>query len=295
LHLACITAALLLPSTVFAANPSKLYPGFAAQRDSLGEAVLLVDVVEIEDVIGKVEKVYVDDCKELSQKMMTPLLAALVKAGYHVDQGRTASVGQGLDSTLAFKILGNWKEHHWVSTDQAEKKPFSTASHSQRKAAEARAAADTFPVGAPPFYVDSLLARDSLAGATWADACRGLWAYQRKKASEPGLTLAARPLREALGADWAFIMLARNRRVPAGKSFGAGLLSAVTQVGGSSGGFSFSGGLGVEQGEGTSYRIAVVDLRSGELLWMDEESNESGIRGSNFKALADYFVRRMSR
>ena len=268
----------ILPSASLAGGPSKVFPEFATAKDSLGEIALVADFFELDDVSGSPDKVFLDDCRAMAAKMFDRMVPSLEKKGYAVTKQKVASVGQVADSTVICRLLGSRKSH----ADKDEEPP----------------------VRGAPYFVDSALVQGSPIHSAWDSLARQVWGYERKKAEQPLLTIpAAVSLKDPLGADCAFMLLGVGRHISFGKSFMAELLSGATQVAGGSGNVSYSAGVDFRQFSGHRIVFAVVDLRSGVLLWMDEvpetsgwiikSSNDYALRDLDLRAVADHFVKRL--
>src|SRR5438093_1489690 len=148
-------------SIATAASPAKQFPEFAQQKSNLGNVALIGDAVVVEDVFGKVEKVYVEDCKKLGGLALDTFASAMKAKGYTVDEKPLLSVGQVTDPKTEFNVLSTWEQH----TEKAE----------------------NFPVAKAPFYVDSTLAPNDEARAAWASVLNGAWTFKKKK-NEPART-----------------------------------------------------------------------------------------------------------
>lgn len=278
-------ALLLCSPPAHAAKPSKVFPEFQAMKDSLGRVVLIADAVEVADVsrprtLGRQMtresggqehlvryKVYLDDCREMVTRALDGMAPVLAKRGYMVQPRPVISIGQLLDSTATCRLFSSRKS----------------------KAGDE----ETLPVDTAPFFVDSALDQGSPVHAAWDSLAMQVWAYRRKKATDPVLTIgAAQMLREPLGADCAFLFLAVGRHISFGKSFAQGLASGLMKVGGSSGKVSFSAGANVQESSGARILFAIVDLRSGTLLWMDEVPEQRAFMPQNQEMpLRDYDMR----
>jgi len=127
-----------------------------------------------------------------------------------------------------------------------------------------------------PFHVDSVLCRDRDMTQQWDVVITQAMNYERKK-NQQGKPIQAAELREALGTDHLLLMrivYSKSRKVKRGLK----LL-----------GFSSESGFGVT--------VAVLNVRSGEVLWKDEEfllfDAGTAIHEKDVSALISKLMKRM--
>jgi hypothetical protein len=240
------------PDTARAASPSKLFPAFSARKDSLGPISLVADVVVVEDVTGDVEKVYLDDCRSLGERVLEVFAEGMAKKGYRMEGKSLLSVGQVADPEASYRIYPGWDD---------------------RKRNEGE-----FPIGKPPFYVDSTLCADEESVESWRAVLNGAWEFEKEKGRPGDLIPALAGVREPLGTDHVFVVLVVGTKVPFGKKLGQGMLSSLTQVSGGSESVSVGFGVNFEQFSGTVLKVAMIDGRTGEVLWADRDVDGRNIK-----------------
>jgi len=106
-----------------------------------------------------------------------------------------------------------------------------------------------FPLAHGPFYTDSTLSPDSTAAASWtqAFAAAGM-EFLRKKDAPPLPPVPLEPLRGVVSTDHLFLVHAEITRVSGKKRFGLSLA-------------------GLKKIVGTAFDFALIDGRTGEILW----------------------------
>jgi hypothetical protein len=254
-----------------AANPAKLFPEFAGRKPTLGSITLVADVVVVEDVIGKTEKVYLGDCKDLGRVMLGMLAEDLGHKGYAFSSRRLVSVGNVVSDQRQYRILDRWEQH--------------------------KEDASRFPVQPPPFYQDSVLCATDSSRAAWHALLNRAWDFEKKK-NKPARTLDdIVALHDVIGTDYAAVALVVGTKIPMGKKFGQGMLSGATVMHASgstgSGTTSVSFGVDFEQYSGTGIKFLVVDCRSGEVLWADGDHEDFSLDEGRLNRLTADVIARM--
>lgn len=258
---------LTLAAPAFAAKPEKEFPEFKNEKAQLGKVALLTDVVVVEDVIGTTEKVYLDDCMRLGDLMLKTFRDALEPRGYSFSRMSVASVGNVTRPGAQYRIYRTWDQHK----EDAEK----------------------FPLASAPFYEDSTLAGVSGGHEALSAVLNQAWAIQVKK-NQPAPSLPQiAELHDAIGSDYAILVVVVGTKIPFGKKFGQGMLSGLTHTGGSSGNVSFSAGVDFTQYSGTGIRTAVVDCKTGRVMWSDGDHEQKSLNDDNLAALAKDVLKRM--
>jgi hypothetical protein len=112
---------------------------------------------------------------------------------------------------------------------------------------------------------------------------------------EPDWTAAsASPARDAIGSDYALLVVVVGTKVPMGKQLGQNMLSAFRRgSGGGGGGVTFSAGVDFTQYSGTGIRVAMVDCKTGRVLWSDGDHEKSSLKDENLDMLAKDVLKRM--
>jgi len=258
---------LTLAAPAFAAKPEKEFPEFKNEKAQLGKVALLTDVVVVEDVIGTTEKVYLDDCMRLGDLMLKTFRDALEPRGYSFSRMSVASVGNVTRPGAQYRVYRTWDQHK----EDAEK----------------------FPLASAPFYEDSTLAGVSGGHEALSAVLNQAWAIQVKK-NQPAPSLPQiAELHDAIGSDYAILVVVVGTKIPFGKKFGQGMLSGLTHTGGSSGNVSFSAGVDFTQYSGTGIRTAVVDCKTGRVMWSDGDHEQKSLNDDNLAALAKDVLKRM--
>lgn len=258
---------LTLAAPAFAAKPEKEFPEFKNEKAQLGKVALLTDVVVVEDVIGTTEKVYLDDCMRLGDLMLKTFRDALEPRGYSFSRMSVASVGNVTMPGAQYRVYQRWDQHK----EDAEK----------------------FPLASAPFYEDSTLAGVSGGHEALSAVLNQAWAIQVKK-NQPAPSLPQiAELHDAIGSDYAILVVVVGTKIPFGKKFGQGMLSGLTHTGGSSGNVSFSAGVDFTQYSGTGIRTAVVDCKTGRVMWSDGDHEQKSLNDDNLAALAKDVLKRM--
>lgn len=260
--------ALLGASTpAIGAKPEKEYPEFKNEKASLGKVALLTDVVVVEDVIGTTEKVYLEDCMRLSDLMLKTFRDALEPRGYAFGRMSVASVGNVMKPGAQYRVYRTWDQHK----EDAEK----------------------FPLGAAPFYEDSTLTAISGGHDALNAVLNQAWAIKVKKNEPPPSLPQITALHDALGSDYAILVVAVGTKIPFGKKFGQGMLSGLTKGSTSSGNMTFSAGVDFTQYSGTGIRTAVVDCKTGRVMWSDGDHEDKSLNDDNLASLAKDVLKRM--
>jgi hypothetical protein len=260
-------ALLIAITPAIAAKPDKEYPEFKNEKASLGKVALLTDVVVVEDVIGTTEKVYLGDCMRLSDLMLKTFRDALEPRGYSFSRMAVASVGNVTKPGAQYRIYPSWDQHK----EDAEKFPLATA----------------------PFYEDSVLAGVSGGHDALSAVLNEAWSIKVRKNEPPPSLPQIATLHDAIGSDYAILVVVVGTKIPFGKKFGQGMLSGLTHTGGSSGNVSFSAGVDFTQYSGTGIRTTVVDCRTGRVMWSDGDHEDKSLNDDNLAALAKDVLKRM--
>jgi hypothetical protein len=256
-----------LAASAFGAKPEKEYPEFKNEKAQLGKVALLTDVVVVEDVIGSTEKVYVGDCMRLSELMLKTFREALEPRGYSFGRMAVASVGNVVKPGSQYRVLQTWDQH--------------------------KENADQFPVAPPPFYEDSSFTAVSGGHDALNAVLNQTWAVKVKK-NEPAPSLPQIvALHDAIGSDYAILVVVVGTKIPFGKKFGQGMLSGLTRTSGSSGNVTFSAGVDFTQYSGTGIRTAVVDCKTGRVMWSDGDHEDKSLNDDNLASLAKDVLKRM--
>ncbi len=241
-----VAVGLLVAPPTHAANPAKLFPDFADQKAKLGPVALVADVVVVEDVLGNVEKVYLDDCRHLGQQVVSTFAAAMGEKGYSIQKRGVVASGEVLDPKGSYHILSTWEQH---TQDVGG-----------------------LPVVHPPFFVDSTIAPNEDAQAAWNAVLNAAWAFEKKKGKPAPVLADAAKLHDLIESDYLFTVIVVGTKIPFGKKFGQGMLSGLTHGPvGSAGNVTFSAGIDFTQYSGTGIKVAMIDCRSGEVLWSDSD------------------------
>ncbi|HEY5996733.1 MAG TPA: hypothetical protein VIU29_06905 [Candidatus Deferrimicrobiaceae bacterium] len=220
----------VISPTALARDLKKRYPEFAARKDSLGAITLLVESAVLSDVDGDVKRVEISDSRTFANLAAQTFLEGLTAKGQHVDRAVVASIGSLLNPAVNYDL---------------------------RPAGQNTAGADTSGLARAPFYLDSAFTDRPALSASWGELCRRLLGYERKET--PDFLSEPIQLADSLGAKVIAVVIIYNWRVPTGKQFRQGLLTTVL-----SGGMVTAHKVSVARTE-----FALVDGRSGEILWAD--------------------------
>ena len=130
----------------------------------------------------------------------------------------------------------------------------------------------------PPFYVDPTLFRSPETIADWSRVLSGTWAYEKKK-GHPGKPIPeAVQLRESLGTNHLFAIRVMHLQVSTGNRVGMAML-------------------GMQKEGSFSYSVAMIDCRSGEVLWADWQGTQGprggGMKDSDVKFITDQMLKLM--
>lgn len=261
-----VVALMTLVSNPARSGPSKDFPEFAGHKANLGKMALVTDVVVVEDVIGTTEKVYREDCLSIGHAMMDLLAEDLGAKGYTFANRTVVSVGNLASTKVMYRVLDRWEQH---------KQPDGQ-----------------FPVKAPPFYVDSTLCASDSARAAWHDVLAGVWSFEKKKNKPAPVLTSVTGLRDAIGADYAMVVVVAGTKIPFGKQLGQGMLSGPVAKG-SSGNVSYSVGLDFTQYSGTGLKLAVLDVKTGDVLWSDGDHEDKSLDEDRVKGITKDVVKRM--
>lgn len=71
------------------------------------------------------------------------------------------------------------------------------------------------------------------------------------------------------------------------EKFGQGMLSGLTRTSGGSGNVSFSAGVDFTQYSGTGIRTAVVDCKTGRVMWSDGDHEDKSLNDDRARSHAD--------
>ena len=128
----------------------------------------------------------------------------------------------------------------------------------------------------------------------WHAVLNGAWEYERKK-NKPTPTLGEiAGLREAIGSDYAFLVVVVGTKVPFGKQMGQSMLSGLTHGPvGHAGNVTFSAGVNFTQYSGTGIRVAMVDCKNGDVLWSDGDFEAKSLKEENLNKLAKDVLKRL--
>lgn len=268
---ATLAAITLVSGSAIAANPAKLFPDFASQKPKLGSIAMLTDLIVVEDVIGTTEKVYLVDCHHLGEAILGTFADGLGPKGYSFSRKSVVSIGNVLNDKLQYRLLQTWDQH---KKDDAQ-----------------------FPVVTPPFYEDSSLSAAGSSRSAWHAVLNGVWAFKKEKGKPAPPLAEIAGLHEAIGTDYALIIVVVGTKVPFGKQLGQGMLSNMTHVSGShsgsSGTVSVNGGLDFTQYSGTGIRMAVVDCKTGEVMWADGDHEGTSLSEDRLEKLSKDVLKRM--
>jgi hypothetical protein len=139
--------------------------------------------------------------------------------------------------------------------------------------------ADTAITRSPPVYLDPNL-RESGAARRWASLVRRLWSTSPRRAGEPASVLhEATELRGPLGGDVALVVTGVGWRSPPRKRHDPMALATAGYAG-------WHQSIGVLQ-------LAVLDCRTGELLWADARRARRPLTAPALEGMARELVRAM--
>jgi hypothetical protein len=257
------------------AGPAKLYPEFESRKSGLGSLALVADVVVVEDVSGTTEKVYREDSKEVGRRLMDQLAEGLGSKGYSFASRTLVSVGNVVTGKYQYRVLDRWE---------------------QRTEDDSR-----FAVQSPPFYRDSTLcASDSACGA-WHALLNGVWEFQKKRKEPAGTLGSITSLRGAIGTDFALVVVVVATRATLGKQLGQHALAGIPIFGKSDhklefesrDAVRFSPDVDFTKYSGTGLKLAVVDCRSGEVLWSDADHDRWGFEEDRLNLLVKQMIKLM--
>src|SRR5437867_167989 len=188
------------------AKPEKEFPEFKAEKSQIGEIALLTDVVVVEDVLGNTEKVYLEDCKRLADIMLQTFRDGLAPKGYTFRRSTVLSIGDLVNPKSQYRVLQTWVQH---KEDDSQ-----------------------FPVTEPPFYEDSTVAAVSGGHEALRAVLNGTWTFKISKKEPPPTLSEISTLHDAIGTDYALLVVVLGTKVPVGKQMGQGMLSQLMTVGG---------------------------------------------------------------
>jgi len=235
---------------------ARRFPEFAKQKSQITALAVVVDVAEFEVEDNRATWVYTDDCRGLAQKLEDALVAALAAKGYPVKAQPVLSVGQGADTSQTCRVSSSWTKR--------EQRP-----------------TDVEPV-TPPFYADSTLSATADLVAAWRGVAQATLRAKAPKRGVPFVAPGAATVREALGADYAFVAIGlgthnvRYQGVATGGRFG-GMVSQADP----------------SPYPGSSIQIALIDCRSGNVLWADGTSDWRAFSAARIDKIARDFVKQM--
>jgi hypothetical protein len=260
--------ALLAPSTCGAWGSARAwdlarkFPNFKKQKSQLDTIALVVDVAEFEVERGEATWVFVDDSRDLAQRLEDGFETALPSKGYAVKALPILSVGHGADTTRTCRVFTRW------------------------------AARDTRPQSAPkvrpPFFVDSTLNATREIESAWRTLVQGTLRIKKGRGKEPPHVTAPSSLREVVGANYALIAIGlgtKNVDAPRGTMVG---------VPGSRGALA----LGFPRDPpspypGSAVQVALIDLRNGDVLWADSAFDIRPFKDSRMDDIAEDIVAQM--
>lgn len=234
---------------------ARKFPEFAKQKSQINALAVVVDVAEFEVENNRATWIYTDDCRGLAQKLEDALTAALGAKGYPVKAQPVLSVGQGADTSKC-RVFSSW--------DKRDLRP-----------------GDLAPT-APPFYVDSTLNASAAAVSAWRGVAQATLNAKGPKRGVPEVIPGTDTVREALGADYAFVAIGlgthnvRYQGVPTGGRFGG-----------------MTGQADPSPYPGSRIQIAVIDCRTGNVLWADGTSDWRAFSGKRMEGIAKGFVEQM--
>lgn len=251
-------------------DPARHFPAFAAQKAEVGPIAVVADLAEFEVENGKPSRVYVENCRAFGARLAEGLAGALAAKGYAARALPPAGVGLGADEAKACRVYGDWTQR-----DVAGK---------------------SVPVAAAPFYTDSALAGTEERRAAWVSVMRAVWTFKLPNPKKGGAApiTGADSLREAIGGDWLLVAVGRGTMQPAPSvqwapptGFGRHEGPAPVVVG---------RGTGDSPWPGSQVRIALIDCRSGRVVWADRcrDANvlwEENVKQGFSNGRVDGFVR----
>ncbi len=227
-----VVASLVLLAGTAGATSVKNYPEFPARKDSLGSILLLVESAVLVDVDGDVKVVELGTSRALAEHALRQFRDGLAAKGYAVDRALVASLGGQLTDTPTYEL---------------------------RRSTAVRAPGDSAELARAPFELDSALAGRPAVSAAWGSLARRMLGYERKAKHTPDYVPEPIQLGDSLGARVIGAVVIRGWNVPTGKKFRqaflSGLLSAGTVV--------------MTKTSQTSLEFALLDARSGEILWSE--------------------------
>ena len=260
------------PTRASAKSPDKFFPTFASHKDSLGVIAMVGDVVVVEDVIGNVEKVYVDDCRQVGEALLDRFSKAMTEKGYHIERRPLLSIGQTLSNEKKYRHLSNWKQQH--SKDD-----------------------DAFPAGLAPLYVDSTQSSDESHRNAWGGLFRRTVALKLGDAPLKPFP-EAMTLRDSIAHDYVLVVTLVSNRIPQGKSFMHSMLNPLPNTFTSLSAVdpcdaNYNDGVIMNPISSSLCRIAIIDCRSGEAAWADSECQGHTFSENQISAMTQGILKRL--
>jgi hypothetical protein len=120
----------------------------------------------------------------------------------------------------------------------------------------------------------------------------GAWAFEVEKNRPTPLLTEIASLLEAVGSDYALVVVVVGTKIPFGKQFGQGLLSGFTP-GSTGSGATFTAGIDFTQYSGTGIKVAIVDCHDGRVLWSDSDPEPKSIKKDDLDKIAKGVLKRL--
>ncbi len=229
LAVAVLASFTLAPGPAHAGKFARRYPEMAVRRDSLGPITLLVESAVVVDVDGDVKRVELETSRKLAELAGGMFRDSLVAHGFTVREAATASLGTLYDPARTF--------HPATASGQS----------------------DTSRVLRAPFFEDSTLAGRPQVAAAWSTLCRRVLGYERKNKAAPDSAAEAVMLGDSLGSPVIGVVVLNGWNVPTGKQIRQALLTGLLSA----------GMVTAHKVPVSRFQFALVDARSGEILWSD--------------------------
>jgi hypothetical protein len=201
LRVLLFAVACLAADPAFATRLRDIFVEFPTRRADLGRTVVLVDVVVVDDIAGKVEKVKLGRSRADAERAATGIAQRLGAHGVTVDTALVATIGATLDLLAPFQ------------TDSIEASGVEDTAHVVR---------------APFFAIPAFADREGLV--LWRSALDASFTYGRKRKKPPGYVRETIDLGARIGCDTVVMLAGVSWGLPATKQ----LLAAIGGVSASS-------------------------------------------------------------
>jgi hypothetical protein len=218
-----------------------IYPEFIKQKSGLGEITILSDIMVIQALRGDTNKIDVVENKDIGIAELQLCADHLRSKGYEIRNTVLTSIGLLMNPETIYKIV--------------------------RMRDDINLPEDALPMGYSPFYLDPLMARDSMTQMSLARLYSAVLNSGQREDTQRTFIAAARVLGRRIGAKTFMVLLTGGFNVPITKGVVEGT-PAHNQG---------ERAVAMRPRTQLSMLLYIVDSTTGEVIWEDRIFKNEGV------------------